>query len=355
MSELMLLAQSSGTFWMPEQASTTAHRVDWLFYFIFWISLVFFVLIAGLMFYFMWRYRRRMERQPVGTATHNTALELTWSIIPTILLIPMFWWGMVDFLDARTPPQNTYDINVRAVQWNWEFNYPNGHSDNVLNIPGNQPVKLIMQSDDVIHSLYIPAFRVKRDVVPGRYSYLWFEARHEGNEPLEYPLFCAEYCGTSHSDMITKVVVHPDRAAFDTWLENANPLSEKNLSPEEFELWKKDPEALLAQRPDLKGRLLPPAEMGRQLYQKKGCFQCHSVTKDAPPMNGPTWWGLFGHSVSFTDGSSIPAADENYIRESIVKPNEKVVAGYNAIMPLPRVSDREIDALIAYIKTLKDE
>lgn len=353
---MTLLAQ---TFWMPPQASTTAGDVDWLFYFIYYVSAFFFVLIAVVMFWFMWRYRRRSHSDAVSGITHNNTLEITWSVVPSLLLIPMFWWGFTGFLDARTVPANPLEINVKAFKWSWQFFYPNGYDDKVLHVPANMPVKLTMSSDDVIHSLFIPAFRVKRDVLPSRYSFLWFNAKHQPDPndpaaPNTFDLFCTEYCGTSHSDMVSKVVVHPTYEAWKEWLENADPLSEKNMTPEEYGLLTSGKvDELLKRRPDLQGRVDTLDRMGAQLWNKKGCNQCHSVVKNAAAMNGPTWWNLFGSERVFTSGEKA-IADENYIRNSIKNPNGQLVAGYGAIMPAVAVKDREIDALIAYIKTLKD-
>lgn len=355
---MMSALLARGDFWMPVQGAEGAWVVDWLFYFIFWVSLVFFIIIAGGMFWFMWRYRRRHEEHgPESNISHNTALELTWTIIPTILLIPMFWWGFTGFMDSRVAPNSAYDINVIAQKWSWRFVYPNNYDDNNLHVPAEVPIRLVMRSEDVIHSCYIPDFRVKRDVVPGRYSSLWFTAKGAPGRTTEHHLFCAEYCGTSHSDMKAKVIVHPSREDFDAWLANADPL--KQLAPEQYEAYVKDPggfiEELRKTDPDLAGRLVTPVENGRRLYEKKGCAQCHTITKDAPSRNGPTWWNVYGHKVLFRDGSSIESADENYLRESIVNPGARIVAGYDNIMGPQRVNDREIDALIAFIKTLRDD
>lgn len=361
---MVLLIGRDATFWMPEQASVWAPSVDWVFYYIFWICMIFFVLIAGLMVLFLWRYRRRSEDQPpVAQVTHNTPLELTWSIIPGVLLGTIFWWGFQSFMDSRTPPRNTYDINVRAMKWSWQFLYPNGHADSELHVPADTPVRLIMQSDDVIHSCYIPAFRVKRDVVPGRYSFLWFQARHRPrdpnrpNEPTRYALLCTEYCGTGHSDMTTRVVVHPTREAFDTWLVGADPL--RKLTDEMYTEYRADPQQFIEKwrgHPEwgeVVARLRTPADMGRELYFKKGCSQCHVVERDAPPRSGTSWWGLWGRQVALRSGQTV-LVDENYVRESIVNPNAQIVAGYDAIMPRAPLTDREIDQIIAFLKTLKE-
>lgn len=345
-----LLAQTS--FWMPEEASTYAKDVDWVFGFVYWISAAFFVLIAGLMFYFVIRYRRRSPGAPaVSNITHNTALEITWTILPTILLVFMFWWGFQAFMEERNPPADTYDINVTAQKWSWSFQYPNGLDTDELHCWVGQPTKLVMRSKDVIHSMFIPAFRAKRDVVPGRYSFIWFEA----TKPGEYPLFCAEYCGTGHSDMHTVVVVHANRDEYEQWLNTADPI--KGLSDEQFTEYQQDPEKFIAKYQDdpeigkLVAKLQTPAMMGAKIYRKKGCNQCHSI--DGIAGTGPTWKGLWKHEVAFADGSRA-LADENYIRSAIVDPGRQVVAGFQNVMPKMAVSDREIDLLIAYIRSLSE-
>ena len=215
------------SFFFPVQNSTFAPTVDALFYLIFWISTFFFVLIMGLMVFFMIKYRRIDGVEPEQSPGHNTTLELSWSILPALIVLVIFGWGFAGYVDMRTPPEDSYEINVTASMWSWQFRYPTGAISDKLHIPVNTPVKVIMQSKDVLHSLFVPAFRVKQDVVPGRYTGLWFEAKNPG----VFDLFCAEYCGKKHSDMITKVVVHntdpnsTDLNAdpnFDTWLADAS-------------------------------------------------------------------------------------------------------------------------------------
>lgn len=351
-----LLAQAAKTFWMPPQASTVADSVDFVFYYIYWTCVFFFVLINGLMFYFMVKYRRRSHDDEVGRITHSTPLEIAWSVLPSALLVLMFWWGFKGFIEMRTPPPNAMDIRVDAKKWNWTFIYPNGQDSDELHVPKGQPVRLVMTSQDVLHSCFIPAFRVKRDVVPGRYSEIWFEATQAG----KYPLVCAEYCGTSHSDMISTVTVHPSQAEYDEWLRTANPLANPLFTDELKDEWFRDPEAFIKKYENdpalgvFVKKLKTPAMMGKDLYTKKGCAQCHSVDgrgKEAG-LQGPTWQNLYGREEVFRDGSKTNA-DENYLRESIVDPNKRIVAGYDAIMPKSRLNDKEIDCLIAYIKTLK--
>jgi cytochrome c oxidase subunit 2 len=307
---------------LPFQGSTVAPAVDALFKFIFWISAFFFLLIVGLMLAFVIRFRKRPGyTKPAQAPTHNTLLELTWSGIPLILVMVMGVWGFKVFLDINTPPANAYEVQVTGQKWKWLFTYPNGYVDETLHVPVDQPVRLVMTSEDVIHSFFVPAFRVKRDVVPGRYTKLWFRA----TKPGTYQVFCAEYCGTGHSDMLTSVVVH-EPGGFEKWLEQASNLL----------------------------NTLPPAEAGRKLYQSRGCAQCHSV--DGSGGIGPTFKGLFGHKVALRGGGQA-LADEDYVRESILEPMAKIVAGFEPVMPTykGRLKDQEITALIAYLKTLAAE
>jgi cytochrome c oxidase subunit II len=307
-----------GSFWMPVEASTVAPAVDWLFYFIFGISLFFFVLIAILMFYFLIRYRRRGEG-PAAGASHNTALEITWTAIPVVLVGVIFYFGFRTYLNISTAPENAYEVLVTGQKWKWLFTYPNGHVDENLHVAIDQPVRLVLSSEDVIHSLFIPAFRLKRDAVPGRYNKTWFQATRVG----EFPLLCSEFCGTGHSDMVAKVVVHP-AGDFEKWLSEASNILAK----------------------------LPPAQAGEQLYKTRGCPQCHSV--DGKTGIGPSLYAVFGAAQALRGGARA-VADENYIRESIVDPPAKVVAGFDPVMPSykGRLKDAEITAVIEYLKTLR--
>jgi len=321
LAALMPLAQEMGSFWMPPKSSTVAPAVDAVFTLIFWIAAVFFVGIVGAMVVFLVRYRRRPGHEAQETASHNTALELTWSIIPLILVVVIFYVGFKVYLDMATPPANAYEIQVHAQKWSWSFTYPNGYVDADLHVPLDRPVKLVMQADDVLHSFYVPAFRVKMDVVPGRYTTTWFQA----TEPGEYVIFCTEYCGTGHSDMLASVVVH-EPGGFDVWLEAAANFLET----------------------------LPPDEAGEKLYVARGCPQCHSV--DGSAGIGPTFQGLWGSTHALADGSSV-TVEENYVRESILDPQAQVSAGYEPVMPTyqGRLKDEEITAIIAYMKKLQGQ
>jgi cytochrome c oxidase subunit 2 len=314
------LAQQTGEFWMPPRASTTAGEVDWLFNLILAVSAFFFCLIVTLMLIFVIRYRRRPGVQQKPAANHSTALEMFWTLIPVGIVVYLFYAGFTIFMDMKTAPANSYEISVVAHQWSWEFTYPNGVQTNELHVPVERPVLLGMKSLDVIHGLYIPAFRVKQDIVPGRYTHAWFQAVKPGT----YDLYCSQYCGKDHSGMITHVVVHPP-GEFETWLEETERQSNN----------------------------LPPAERGARLFVRKGCASCHTV--DGTPKVGPTLAGVYGSMVRIV-GSPPVKADDDYVRESILEPDAKIVEGFESVrMPTfkGQLKEHEIDELIQYIKSLK--
>ncbi len=314
-----LLAQMQQSFWLPPPASTSSAMVDDLFYILLGISIFFFVLIVVLMTVFVIVFRRREGVEPSPSPSHNTPLELFWTLIPLGIVGFIFYQGFMGFMELRNAPRQAYEIRVVARQWLWMFEYPNGHKDEQLHVPVDEPVRLVMRSDDVIHGFYVPDFRVQMDVVPGRYTTIWFRAK----QPGEHDLYCAQYCGTNHSDMFTKVVVHP---------------------PGEFEKW-------LAEAGNL-FKNMPPAEAGKQLYTRRNCQQCHST--DGTAGTGPSFKGIFGHPTALEGGTSV-MVDENYIRESILEPQAKVVQGYKPVMPTYKgiLSDEEITDLIEFIKSLK--
>jgi len=314
-----LHATSGGGFWLPPAASTTAGEVDWLFKFIFVISCVFFLLIVALIVLFVVRYRRRPGREAEPSVTHNHWLEVTWTGIPVILVLIIFYFGFRGYMDVATPPGNAYEIQVVAQRWNWSFVYPNGYVDGTLHVPVGVPIRLILTSEDVIHGFYVPDFRIKKDVVPGRYNKVWFQA----DKPGEHQIYCTQYCGLKHSEMLSTVVVH-EQGGFEKWLAGASDFLTK----------------------------LPPDQAGARLYKSRGCASCHSV--NGSPGVGPTFLGVFGHEVELNGGGEV-IADENYVRESILDPGAKVVRGFQPVMPTfkGRISDAEIAAIIAYLKTLK--
>jgi len=310
-------------FWLPRQAATTAPTVDWVFNAVTGIAIFFFLLITATLAVFVWKYRSRPGHAALPSPDHNQRLEITWTVIPVLIVIWIFWEGFTGYLDLSTPPKNAYEVQVLGQKWKWLFTYPNGVVDDNLHVPPGEPVRLVMTSQDVIHSLFVPEFRIKRDAVPGRYEKQWFQA----NDPGEYQIFCAEYCGTSHSGMLAKVIVHRTRPEFDKWLEDAGNFIDK-LPPEK--LW----------------------EGGEKLYNQRGCKQCHSI--DGTSGIGPSFKGIWGHAQPLRSGGSA-TVDENYVRESIVDPQAKVVAGYEPVMPTfqGRLKDKEITALIEYLKKLE--
>lgn len=304
------------SIWLPEPASTVAGDVDTLFYFILVTSAIFFVGVMGAMVTFAWRYRRRSENDRPEPVRESKLVEASWIAIPSILVAVVFVWGFRVFLELGIAPPNAYEINVTARKWSWSFTYPNGAASTDLHVPVNRPVKLRMISEDVIHSFFVPAFRVKADVLQGRYSYVWFEATRADT----FNIVCAEYCGTAHSDMYANVVVQ---------------------SQDDFEGW-------LAENMD--DESLTPAERGERIYQQQGCMPCHSLDGTTPI--GPSFLGLAGSTRNFTDGTSA-VADDNYIRMSIVNPGQQVVEGFLPVMPpqyAATLSTEEIDALVAFIQ-----
>lgn len=315
----------SSDYWLPVVGSKIAGDIDWLFNVLFWLSAACAVAIFAVMFYFVHKYRvSSRDDSTVGddVGQHHTALEITWSVIPLFVVIALFVWGFKGFVDVRTPPKDALEIHAQGQKWKWLFTYstPSGsYTDSDLHVPVDRDVRIIIQSADVLHSLFLPAFRTKMDAVPGRYTDLWFHATTTG----ESPIFCAEYCGTSHSDMISKVVVH-EPGGYEKFLEGAEEIKKK----------------------------LPPVELGKMLYTQQGCETCHSI--DGTTKVGPSWKGMFGKTHTFTDGTSA-TVDENYLRESINQPQAKVVAGFAPSMPTyqGKLADYEINGLIEFIKSLK--
>ena len=303
---------------LPPQGSAYASQVDGLYMFLIWLSLFFFLLIAGLAIYSAIRWRHK-PGDVTPHISHNTTLEVTWTIIPLFLVIMIFFWGFKGYLAASVPPGDATEIQITAQKWNWTFEYPDGNrAINELHIPLGKPVKFIMSSQDVIHDFFVPDMRVKHDILPNRYTEVWFTPTVPGKHHVE----CAEYCGKGHSDMAATIYVDTPKD-YDKWLETGGV----------------DPN-------------MPLPQMGALLYQTKGCATCHSI--DGTRGTGPSWRGVYGSSQPLSDGTSV-MADDNYIRESILVPGAKVVKGYDNVMPVFQglLRDREVNALIAYIKTLK--
>ncbi len=298
----------------PVNASTHALPVDLLYIFLVVLSLGTTLAIFVVIAIFSMKYRRRHGREATPIEG-SLILEISWSVIPLGIFMVIFLWGAVIFFDERTPPQDATEIYVVAKQWMWKLQHPEGQRElNELHVPAGRDIKLIMTSQDVIHSFYVPAFRLKQDVLPGRYTTMWFRATRPGT----YHLFCAQYCGTQHSGMIGDVVVM-EPAEYQTWLSGGVPA----------------------------GSL---AQTGQALFQQLGCSTCHRFDVQG---RGPNLTGVFGKPVSLEDGRTV-VADENYVRESILVPAAKVVSGFKPVMPSfqGQVSEEQLDALIAYVKSL---
>ncbi len=305
---------------MPTQGTQIAERVDSLYSFLLISSLIACIILIGGMIYFVVKYKRKSENDKTPNITHNNFLEFLWSFIPLVIFLLMFAWGWNVYHDMRKMPENALEIHIFGKQWAWEVQYKSGAAtSNLVMVPINTDVKLIMTAKDVLHSFYVPSFRIKQDAVPGRYTTLWFNSNKLG----EFHIFCTEYCGTQHSGMIgtLKVVTQQE---FDAWLEEESKVS-----------------------------TLPLADRGAKIFQVKACASCHSVA-DANVKVGPALWQQWGQERKTSGGAM--ALNEEYARESILNPNAKVVAGYNSnIMPSfqGQLSEIELAALIEYIKGLK--
>ncbi len=302
----------------PEQASNFAGHVDALFSYILVTSIFFTVLVTLVIIFMAFRFRRKRDSEIGAEIEGNTALEIGWTLIPLILALGMFAWGAVIYVHYRTAPKDTLDIYVVGKQWMWKLQQPNGRKEiNELHIPVNRDIKLILGSEDVIHNFYVPAFRVKMDVVPGRYNTMWFRPTKVG----KYHFFCSQYCGTNHAVMGGWVTV---------------------MDPAEYAAWLAD-----------EGGDVNPVSAGEKLFIQLACTTCHVANGTG---RGPSLNGVFGNKVLLADGSTV-TADEAYIRESILEPKAKIVAGYQPVMPTFQglVTEEQILNLTAYIKSLQSQ
>jgi cytochrome c oxidase subunit 2 len=332
---------------LPLQGTDVAVRWDGLYNFLVWLSVFFFILVVGAMFQFAWKYRARPGRK-TKYITGNHLLEAVYIAIPTLLLLIIFGWGYSIYRNMTQAPTDAYEIRVIAKQWDWTFVYDNGKSMvKEFYVPLNRPVKLIMTSQDVLHSFFVPNFRVKQDVVPGMYSSVWFEAKVPG----KHQVFCTEYCGTSHSGMLAKLIVLDDQQWKD-W--NAGkplppiPNAGQELTAADI----KEAEVAAAAASGTISQTVSLADQGKQHFETKGCTACHTV--DGTTRVGPTLKGVFGSEVELADGSKVKV-DENYVRESIEVPTKKVVKGFAPTMPTFQglLKETELSALVAYIKSVK--
>ena len=329
---------------VPLPGTEIAAQWDGLYYFLVYLSVFFFVLVIGAMVYFMVAYRHRPGQKTLYfTGSH--LLEAIWIAVPTALLMGIFVWGYSIYHSMTQPPSDATEIRVIGKQWLWTFQYDNGKTTvNEVFVPVNKPVKLIMTSEDVLHSFFVPTFRVKQDVVPGMYSSIWFTA----TVPGKHQVYCTEYCGTAHSSMLAKVVVLDDEQ-WKAWNRN-KPIGDVPNAQEDVGI--ESAEAATGAGADRLVAQASLAEQGKAVYQNKGSVACHSV--DGTPKIGPTHKGLFGSKVELTNGKVV-VADENYIRNHIENPQSTTVKGFNPVMPTFKglIIETEMNALIAYLKSIK--
>ncbi len=301
-----------GFSFRPEQASTIAKGVDYLYYFLTGIDLFFTALIFLAILYFALRYRRRSQDEQPEQIEGNIPLEIVWTLIPVGLVAIVFLWGTSLFIRDARPPASSMEIFVVGKQWMWKIQHPEGVEEiDELHVPVNRPIKLTMTSEDVIHDFAVPAFRIKKDVVPGMYTTEWFQATKTGT----FHLFCDQYCGTNHSLMKGEVIV---------------------MNPTDYEQWLSG---------GIRGGTMVDA--GAKLYQQFACITCHGTGK------GPSFVGIYGKPVKLTDGTTL-VVDDDYLRHCILHPSDRVVAGYAPLMPTFKgeISEEELLQIIAYIKSL---
>jgi len=314
---------------LPDAGSSFSAEVQFLWIVCYIVGIFFTVLITAVMVWFCIRYRRTDKRQHAeSSVNHNTPLEITWSVIPLILVMVIFALGFKYYMDIDTIPSGTYNIGVSAQKWSWTFTYPNGAISSILYLPANQPVELSMTSKDVLHGFWIPDLSIQKDVVPGRLMNIWLK----GIVPGKYKLQCAEYCGDGHSLMLADVIVEPQNQFNSDIAKAAN-------------IWT---------GPD--GKLLPLHQVGEKLYDTLGCLGCHSV--DGSKGTGPTWQNLAGSSVQMANGMAL-TADYAYLKQAILYPGQKMVGGFGNVMPnysqqLSGSADNEkkLNAIIWYINSI---
>lgn len=313
----------TGRFMLPPEGSAYAAEVDRVFLGLYWLSVVLFLMIAIPAVYFAWRFRYK-EGRKTPHQTHNTTLEMIWTVLPSLLCVGIFFWGLNGYLKFVVAPGDALEIVVTGKQWLWQFEYPDGsRTVNDMHVPVGKPVHLVLTSEDVIHDFYIPTMRVKHDAIPGRFTEIHFTPTLVG----ETNFTCAEYCGRDHSGMHGVLTVE-SQENFDAWLATGG-----TEYVDYFD----------------EGRI---AEWGALQYQRKGCNSCHSV--DGTGSKGPTWRGIWGKMVELRDGSTV-RVDEAYLRESMLQPQAKVVDGFEPIMPTFQglLREHEMRGLIAYIQSLQ--
>jgi cytochrome c oxidase subunit 2 len=311
---------------MYSGASNFVTTTDTAFFFIIGVSVLFLIGITGTLLWFMYRYNKK--RNPVATQIHGSnTLEIIWTVIPTILVIIMFFYGWAGYSPMKNAPEDAMKIKATARMWSWSFEYENGVKTDTLYVPVDKPISLNLISLDVIHSFYIPSFRIKEDMVPGRGNKIWFIAQEEGS----YELFCTEYCGLSHSYMFTEVKAMPQKD-FDAWYLKMSDTTRKTVA------------------------VADPVAEGKRLMEKNGCVVCHS--SDGTKIIGPSYKGVYGHKITvITDGKEREViADDEYIKRSIYEPEADVVKGFvkgQMVSYKTILSDQDVANIIEYLKTLK--
>src|SRR5215469_1144358 len=312
---------------MPPVGSEFAKEIDFMYMGLFWLSVVLFLMIAIPTVYFAWRYRYRPGRV-TPHATHNTTIEIIWTVLPLLLCVAIFFWGLKGWMEYAVAPGDAMEVQITAKKWLWQFEYPDGsRTINDLHVPVNRNVRFVMTSEDVIHDFFVPDMRVKHDIIPGRYTEVWFNPTAMG----KHVITCAEYCGKGHSDMHAVLTVEND-ADFAKFLETGGTEWEDYFNG-------KDPKK-------------SPADWGRVQYETKGCNSCHTV--DGTKSKGPSWKGIWGKMETLNNGSKV-LVDENYVRESMMSPSAKVVNGFEPIMPSFQglLKENQIKGLIAFIQSLQ--
>jgi cytochrome c oxidase subunit II len=360
----LLADQVEGNFdFFPVDASTFADANDWLFSFISWVCILFFIPIVVALGWFAYKYAKPKGEKAESSPAHNTPLEIAWSVFPSFFLVAMFVLGAQHFLEQRKFPEGAFQVDVSAYKWGWGFDYGDGVIHPELHLPVNRPTVLTMRSKDVIHSLYVPAFRAKRDVVPGRKNQMWFKATKSSEKVDEatvaaankvvkdagrvwglpeydeyqftadgykfFDLYCTEYCGTNHSEMLTVVVVHETQEDLDAWIKLKS-VRQPGTTLEEH---------------------------GKTLYQNRGCAGCHS--NDGSAKVGPSFLNLFGTKADahqLEGGVGVEVTDE-YVRESVLYPKAKIVKGFAGVMPSyqGQLTDDDINSVTAYLKSISDK
>ncbi len=308
--------EDGASLFLPPQGSTTAHEIDGLFWFITITSAILTVIVTIAMVYFVMKYRRKSHADRPVTVHESKWLELSWVVVPTLLVLVVFFWGFRAYVGTSIPPDDAYEISVKGQKWLWTFEYPTGlvTSGEVV-VPVGQPIRFTMTSQDVLHSFYVPEFRIKHDVIPNRYATVWFEAPREGI----YQVVCTEYCGKDHSHMGAHIRV-VSRSEFNEYLRTGGGAGN-----------------------------LPPAQVGERVWEQSGCRACHSI--DGSPGTGPSWQGDWGAARPGSDEGTV---DEAYIHQSIVNPGAYVVPGIQNVMPSFQgvLSDDQINGVVWYIRLL---